>query len=516
VARQRLMGPGSADDHRAGWLSASRWPARMLILSLGLTLLLAVASGLLGSCTNDPFDPASVPNHRPTARLFVEPVAGDSLNPTSYFRRTFHWSGSDEDGFVVAYHVSIQTRASEPAPWATTVRSDTTMTFTTDDQGRAEAIVHLACQDDRGAMSDTISRYIPLRNFPPVVHLQADFDSVRWSFGSASFRLFALDEDGNETLDDAYLYRLDCADTNVVYEEGDPAADPALGWVQAPFLDLQERKFTIDLRDVPAAPNRHLIVLVQDEAHAEARFDYRWSVRQARGPILLVSDASPFIDELYVGLMDSLYGQGQWSRYETTYGLPDADWVLLDTFREFDAVIWYTGGGTSRSLRDAAAILRSYVQPEEPDIPAGRLLLVSRNATGAYTNLSAGFIQSFLGVSPTAAPANLFYVPAGRQALAQVDYLPDLTCESAVAGGTGLTPLAGTGVLYRMEECRTCYGGRQPFDPIVGVRRPDRQTDPLASVALITVQLEYFSRPLARAALAEILSEDMGLEVPGQ
>ncbi|NTV04056.1 hypothetical protein HGA89_03935, partial [bacterium] len=149
---------------------------------IALTLAAALCA-LAAGCGNETFDPDSVPNRRPVARIFVTPPEGGVLNPTSYFSRTFHWSGTDEDGFVEAYFVSIETAAGIVAPWTTTVATDTTMTFETDDAGRAQALIRLACRDDRGAYSDTVSQFIPLRNFPPVINFVSDYDTFFWSYG---------------------------------------------------------------------------------------------------------------------------------------------------------------------------------------------------------------------------------------------------------------------------------------------------------------------------------------------
>ena len=109
-------------------------------LPLAAIVIGAAACAWLAACTNDPFDPDQLPNQAPTVRFFVEPVDADqNLNPTSYFSRTFHWSGSDADGQVAEYHVSIRPDAGVEAPWDTTSRTDTTMTFTTDDEGLAQA-----------------------------------------------------------------------------------------------------------------------------------------------------------------------------------------------------------------------------------------------------------------------------------------------------------------------------------------------------------------------------------------
>ena len=203
--------------------------------TLILALLAAAAGAGFAGCTNDPFDPESVANHKPVARIFISPTEVDSLSPTSYYHRTFYWSGSDADGFVVEFYVTLETPAGVPAPWIATTRTDTTMTFTTDDEGHAEVMLRVACRDDRGALSDTVSQYIPLRNFPPVVNFEADFDTVRWSYGAAAFRFFTLDLDGNETLEPDYRYKLDTADTTIVRDYGTAGADPALCWVRQSF-----------------------------------------------------------------------------------------------------------------------------------------------------------------------------------------------------------------------------------------------------------------------------------------
>ncbi len=495
-------------------LKTGRAP-RLLVppLALAATVVLGV-SAWLGGCTNDPFDPESIPNQPPVARIFIQSVVGDSLNPTSYYQRIFHWSGSDADGFVVRYFVSIETQHGVPAPWDTTTATDTTMTFITDDVGHAEATVYVVCEDNRGALSDTASQYIPLRNFPPIINFQADFDTVTWSYSAASFRFFALDLDGNETMADSFLYRLDMADTNLVFIHGEPGADPALGWIKQGFEDPETRTFAVDLHGIPPALQRTLTISVIDEARADTRFTWSWEVREAAGPVLLVADASPFTDQLYHSLMNDMFGTGQWSLYEmVTTGLPDKLWVLTETFRQFEVVLWYTGGIASDRLMGSTPALREYLQPTAGDAP-GKLLLISQKMIGAETNLPFAFIQTVLGVSPTAAPANYFFIPSGRNALGLQAHLPDITTASSFAGGVGVQALAGTEVIYQMEYCRTCYGNRPPFDPYVGFRRPERSVDPVARMVGLTLQLEYFEHTQASATLRAVLTDEMGVMAP--
>jgi len=511
--------------------------ARSIALAAALTTVVALALG--GGCTNDPFDPDSIPNAPPVARIFVTSEPGDTLNATSYYHRTFHWNGSDADGHVVEYYVSIETQRGVAAPWDTTTATDTTMTFTTDDLGHAEATVRVACRDDRGALSDTVSQYIPLRNFPPVVNFQADFDTVRWSYGAANFRLFALDLDGNETLEDSLLYKLDTADTTVVRAFGASGADPALCWVKKAYDDPVGRTFSIALKGTPPAAARTLTVSVRDEARADARLRWTWKVLEARGPVLLVADAGPSTyNAFYKPVMDSLFGAGQWSLYnlgsslverqqaaafpELYYiGLPDKPWVLLESMRQFPVVLWYTGGGASLNLKASVDPLTRYLAPPvdpatgQPEAAAGRLMLVSKALVGVYTNLPPGFVTSVLGVSTVPAPPADFIVPVGKRALGQRATLPAFAATLAAnRQALGVQLRTGTEALYKLEYFQYSTDGRPPYEPIVVTRRPTAAQSPLATALVVSLQLEYFDQVQVTAALRALLRYEMGVTLP--
>ncbi len=105
-------------------------------------VVLAVLLGLaIASCTNDPFDPDSVTNQIPVVSFFVESIdPDDEFNPTSYYQRRFHWSGADADGRIEEFYVAIRTNTDPDAPWTSTTRTDTTITFVPDSEGVAEAV----------------------------------------------------------------------------------------------------------------------------------------------------------------------------------------------------------------------------------------------------------------------------------------------------------------------------------------------------------------------------------------
>ncbi len=514
--------------------------------------LLAAGIGILVGCAaNEPFHPESVPNEPPTVRLFVGPIdTNGTLNPTSYYRRTFRWSGTDTDGWVREFYVSVRTQAGVAAPWDTTTRTDTTMTFTPDDLGNAEATFLLVCRDDRGALSDTVRQFVPLRNFPPAVNFQSDFDPLRnlqrelldadglvttnptaavdtvyWNWGPMNFRLFALDLDGAETMNEFYRYTLADGDGLPTRDEDDPLADPNECWIRVPFNSSAEiKQFTIFVKDVLPGTARTLRVSVKDEANSDANFSYTWTVREPRGPLLFLMDQlPPAARAYYESIFNSVYGAGNWDTYAFWFGMPDDTRVLLETFRKFAGLFWTDSGSGTLNIKaasSASGALTQYMAPSDGGTP-GRLLFVSKGLVGQTNGLSNLFLQTVLGISPTASPAYILYLPASKTAIHQSGTLPDLVTTRAqgTAGlGLALLPAVSSEPLYRLESC-TCYADpRRPADtavaPIVGMRTPARATAALAKAVALSVQLDVFNNTQVTAALRAILLDELGVVAP--
>lgn len=512
-----------------------------------LLILGAVAALAAASCTNDPFDPEAVPNTPPVMRFFASPVdTSAELNPTSYFERSFRWSGSDQDGEVVVYYVSVRTDAAVAAPWDTTTRTDTTMTFVTDDQGEANATFYLACRDDRGALSDTLVQYVPLRNFPPVLNFKSDFnplvnlqrelieengavvDTVYWNWGVMNLRCFAFDLDGNRTMDDFYRYTLSDTDPAETLDWDDPAADPMVHWLRRPFEgDDAILEFEILLSGVPAG-QRTVTVAVADEALSESRLTLSWEVRSPRGQVLVVPDNSaPVTQDFYRGVLDEILGEGVHDTYSFWLGFPDSPAVLLETLRLFDLVFWYDGGGTSDVLTRAAAtggVLQQYVAPLDDSDP-GRLLMISRNLTGSTSDIPNPFRQAVFGINPASDPApQLSPKPAavGLEILGAEPYLPTMAIANIFGRGRGLQMRFDQDdaydELYRFTEANRIYwnslSGNGTWAPLIGVRRPQRVQQELASAVGFSYELHTLQRDGVVAALAAVLEHDLGVSIP--
>ncbi len=501
-----------------------------------LLTLVAVALGLIGCTTNEPFDPEVLDNVIPVARLFVEsPAEGEDLNPTSYFHRTFNWSGSDVDGWVTEFFVSIATEEGVPAAWVATQSTDTTMTFSPDPiSGEASATISVVCQDNRGAFSDTVSQFIPMRNHTPVVRFKSDFDYrqnmqrelvvepdsfLYWNWGPTNFRLGVYDPDGLDTMNDYYRYTLADGDPEQEWLEGDPSADIETGWIRAEFSPgVESYEFELFIANVTAG-QKTLTISVQDEAGGDAWFQYQWEVREPKNSILYVFDNSsgPGRD-LYYAFLNETFGQDNWDEYDFVFGFPDHAFVLLETMKLFEVVLWTDGGSTTSSVmkrtfsRDGA--MAQYLDG------GGHLMLVSKLVTepDPETGLSPVFIRNYLGIDPVEAlPRGDLNIPMGKRAMPAVE-APDMPVIYKAANfgkGRGLDLLAYSEAIYRLESCPRCYNDFDPWDPVVALRRPPRLDDDLqpqnAHVICYSLQLEYFSQNQVIASMQHALSVEMGV-----
>ncbi|MBK8165184.1 MAG: hypothetical protein IPK64_04355 [bacterium] len=515
----------------------------------GLALAVAVAVAIIAGCAaNEPFEPSTVPNTPPTARIFVGPVTpGGELNPTSYYRRTFRWSGTDVDGWVREYYVSVRTQADVPADWATTTGTDTTMTFTPDAEGRASATLLVACRDDRGAVSDTVVQTIPLRNFPPTVNFQSDFDPLRnfqrefldvngnvtqnpaaaadtnyFNWGPMNFRLFAMDLDGSETMDDFYRYTFADGDGLVTREVDDPAADPNTGWVRVYFNSSAEiKQFEITQEDIPPGPQRTLRVSLRDQAQSDADFRYTWEVREPAGPVLFIAEGlSANQRTYYENLLTARYGSGNWDRYNFWItNAPDTPTLLLQTFRKFQAVFWVDGGAGGPNLARHSAlngVINQYLWPIDGSTPGG-MLYVSKGLVGQTGGLTTAFLRAVLGISQSMFNNRALNLPADKLALPDGGAVGQMrVAVTTNSAGVGITQLAGydTEALYHLESCTCYYPGTTEYAPVVGIRVPSRTTDARARFVGLGLRLDVFDLADVTAAVAAILDTELGVTAP--
>ena len=505
---------------------------------LGLLGATVVGSSLV-SCANDPFDPESLDNTPPQARIFVGGSGGE-LQATSYNGATFHWSGTDNDGLVVGFHVSIAPDGEAPTDWIFTTRDETTATYATDINGEAVPRLWVVAEDNRGALSDTVSTAFPLVNFPPVLEFAVDFDPVAQSFSAATFELFGFDLDGDETLLPVVDYRFEGSDPSILQESGEPGADPSVGWVRRP---RDRRRFNLDLRGVPAGDpddefRQTVYVRLVDEAGATSDFSYTWQVFEVRGEVLLIDDNAIAAgrDQFYIDVMNAHLGDA-WNLFAATSlpTDPDDQWLTLSPFR---TIVWYSQP-VSPSPRLAAAqdVLTRFItadlDPETPGLQQGRLYLEYQLAGATTGGLSTAFKTGVLHVGGTPFPRNQI-VRVSEVAAAigptleinsQDPSLPDLVHDPLTASGTyfglwGMSLGADAVPLWNFEQAE--WGGRSDptcripgCEPTVALRWP---VNGLARVVTVAFQIDYADASgNAREAVRAILRDHLGVaDVGGQ
>lgn len=507
-------------------------PANLPPLRLLLVLLLATG---LGSCANDPFDPDSLPNQPPVARVSVQ---DGTLSPTSYNQATFHWSASDRDGFIRGFHVAIRDAVGDDPVWTFTTSDETTRTYSTDALGQAMPTLFVVAEDNRFALSDTVSVTFPLVNFPPTLEFHPDFTPPEQSFGAASFDFFGFDLDGDGTVIRTVDYRFEGSDPDVVYEEGTPEADPAAGWVRRMS---NPTRFSLLLRDIPGGSGEDseqtLYVRIRDEAGGEAILEHQWKNFEAVGDVLLIDDNpdSASRDAFYRDALEALL-PGQYSIWDISGGLPSRDTDLQLTLEQFDVLVWYTSNGPSENLVRTQDILAEYLttdlDPVADGVQEGRLLLETYSLVLPFSTLAADFRRDVLGLEALPSPRNQM-VPftgtvlaalGGQLDIAPLDNVPALQATGLNYLGAaglyfglyGLQPLPGSTGLWEFESY-TWGGPGDPFcrlgcTPVVAVRRPDTG---LAKTVTLGFQLEYANAAgNAIDALHTLLTEHLGVVAP--
>ena len=170
-------------------------PRTIIAMPVAIAMLATVLSW--SGCTNDPFDPESVPNSPPVARIFITTAPGNDLNPTSYYERTFHWSGSDPDGSVVAYLWRFNG-----------VEVSTSDSFTRSDLAAGSYSVEFLVRDNDDAWSaaDTAVLVIGADNAAPEATIAAMAPNPAEEGGRVLFAGSGSDEDGDI---EAYEWEID-------------------------------------------------------------------------------------------------------------------------------------------------------------------------------------------------------------------------------------------------------------------------------------------------------------------
>ncbi len=175
-------------------------------LTLSLLLGALVATGLAGCDGGVSGDPAG--NLPPDTELAVRDTSlvGNVEDDDRFTSTVFvAWSGTDPDGFVVAFDLRYYDAGAAPGPedgWARTTRRDSLVLLPIPPESEvANVVFEVRAVDDEGAVDPTPARTVfPIRNSPPTLRLSGTLVPADTTWPVVSFGWTASDPDGPESL----------------------------------------------------------------------------------------------------------------------------------------------------------------------------------------------------------------------------------------------------------------------------------------------------------------------------
>lgn len=212
-------------------------------------------------------------NRPPSTRIALE-----SINRTGENRLNSNvhlsWFGTDKDGFVVGYEISLDNES-----WSFTTSTDSVFRFsispgsdTTDQNFWVRAIDNEDARDPEPAFLR-----IPLRNTPPVASFDNEVGPRDTAFVAATFRWRATDLDGDETIETVKMKFndgdwFDIPSTNVVTFVLEAGAQSGAGEALL-YAGIESTPRTTRATDVRVNANNTVLIKAIDIAGAESDVD---------------------------------------------------------------------------------------------------------------------------------------------------------------------------------------------------------------------------------------------------
>lgn len=367
-----------------------------------------VALTLLAGCSTKG---ALKPNAPPDTRIFVQgPVDTVSHNIHLY------WFGTDVDGAVSGFEIRLLDSvdgAGDDVAWVFTTETDSMFSIQTPEGYRAP-VLEVRAVDAAGLRDPSPARQsFKFSNLPPTVTLVNRHRMADTTYGSVTLRWQASDPDGDGTKLRFFVW-LDGNEGSKDLVAGNSHTVPTSRFLQGGILQT--------------GPRQMFIQAIDDGGMLSAIDSTRWMVRSPgtggrhpnMGRLLLIDDQPSnwglnsqnfTADTLYYNTAARNLLPGQYSLLQMEYndslsttGQPifrsSAD--LLQTFRQFDAVVWYIGGvdvlWVNWNVRNTLAVYQDAVGAYLES--GGNLYLEGLNLINtplARGPLRSDFVTSYLG-----------------------------------------------------------------------------------------------------------------------
>lgn len=308
-------------------------------LALALTVFGAALALLAGCGSKGQLKPVSPPD----TRIFIQaPV--DTVNHNVHL----YWFGTDPDGFVKGFEYRLLfPNAPADSQWTFTAKYDSVFSILTP-AGYAAPTLEVRAVDDAGLKDPTPARQLfQFSNLPPTVVLQSRHRMSDTTYGSVTLRWSATDPDGDGTKLRFFVW-LDGNESNKDLVAGSSYTIPTDRFMQGGLLQT--------------GPRQMFVQAIDDGGMVSAVDSTRWVVRspgtgglQANTGRLLLIDDQPSTytqdystDTLYYNTAARNLLPGQYSLLQLQFTNPFRSLAdMVQTFRQFDAVVWYIGGASS-------------------------------------------------------------------------------------------------------------------------------------------------------------------------
>jgi len=376
---------------------------RRLLAPLALVGVLLVHALFAGGCS--PLRKTVMPADVPHTVIFVSgPV--DTVNHIVHL----HWFGTDPHGYIAGYEVRmLNPLAPADSAWHFTVHTDSILTVYTP-TGYVAPVFEVRAINDQGVRDPNPARELfQFKNLPPIVKLVTkpiSADHSDTTFASVTVTWSVNDPDGNAA---AVICRM--------WLDGQ-AASPLV--VTGTSFTMPSSRFLVN--GAYTTGRRTLYIQGIDDGGMEGPVDsVTWYVKSpvtgARARLLLVDDIPStvtikhYVDTLYTNAVARAGAAGgvapdQYRVLHLQYNQPFRSAKDLEqTFKLFEAVIWYRGEQTAFStLLDSYAIgpngegLGPYLDG------GGKLFIESLNPVNSWSSygpLPQSFIQRYLNCSGT-------------------------------------------------------------------------------------------------------------------
>ena len=321
-------------------------PRRLLAFAVGVLFVVLMGCGTKKNHV--------VPDLPPETIITVQSVATDTLHPVNHLIR-LHWFGSDPDGEVVAFELRMRSGAGLATPWG---RINCTSADCTDSlftihspNGYARDTLEVRAIDNEGVADETpaVQAFSFLNRVPTVSFLSGPAANES-TYASATLT-WSVDDPGGDLTKLSFRVYLDgnAATYDSVYSGSSTATFtiPSARFVQGGFWKSGPRTFSVQA--------------VDDGGQVGPAATRTWYVRSPgypgpdmpvtqRGKILLIDNSfrtaanNQRVDTLYSNTLARNLPAGTYSilRLEYNNAFRTAQ-DMAQTFRQFDAIVWYRG-----------------------------------------------------------------------------------------------------------------------------------------------------------------------------